>query len=368
MYNYNNCSDKEAEVMRASSWLYQYSSQAKFTYGLCAGGQARGAVFPSIGSTGTNQSQEYRAYSHDIDAQHSPSMGADRSETESHSSAKTAAQSMDYPGRRLLRDDVEPVDMSISGVEQHEGRGIHGVIAGQQQQQQHILDDSIKYHHKQYHKSSLHLTGYRAKFVQCHGAQYASGCADMLSVPAAKYYHLTDLDRDYCCPERSGLLLHKRLPAKALIAPPPTVAGSTAEPAPPDTGTLTDSWGANPTWSDALQRVPDVVHQELSPYITTPTTPVNTPDSDTLHSEAPIFNFDWAGTEQHVPNLKITFHRAGGGVAAAVSSSSSSSSSVTGHLINQPRKQHQDTVQSITLQLPRRKGQSAENDGKDYTK
>ncbi|XP_026829316.1 neuronal PAS domain-containing protein 4 [Ooceraea biroi] len=358
--------DKEAEVMRSSSWLYQYSSQAKFTYGLCPGGQGRGAVYPSTGSTGASQSQDYvRTYSHDVNAQHSPSMGADRSETESHGSAKTAAQSMDYPGRRLLRDDAEPVDMSISGAEQHEGRNIYGAIAGQQQQQQHVLDDSIRYHHKQYHKSSLHLAGYRAKFVQCHGAQYASGCADVLSVPAAKYYHLTDLDRDYCCPERGGLLLHKRLPAKALIAPPPTVVGSTAEPAPPDTGTLTDSWGASPAWSDALQRVPDVVHQELSPYITTPTTPVNTPDSDTLHSEAPIFNFDWAGTEQHVPNLKITFHRGGGGGVAAAVSSSSSSSSVTGHPTGQSRKQHQDTVQPITLQLPRRKGQSTENDGKD---
>lgn len=367
--------------MRSSSWLYQYSSQAKFTYGLCPGGQGRGAVYPSAGSTGASQTQDYvRTYSHDVDAQHSPSMGADRSETESHGSAKTTAQSMDYPGRRLLRDDAEPVDMSISGAEQHEDRSIHGAIADQQQQQQqhqqpHTLDDPIRYHHKQYHKSSLHLTGYRAKFVQCHGAQYAGGCADVLSVPAAKYYHLTDLDRDYCCPERgggggTGLLLHKRLPAKALIAPPPNVGPTAAEPAPSDTGTLIDSWGASPAWSDALQRVPDVVHQELSPYITTPTTPVNTPDSDTLHSEAPIFNFDWAGTEQHVPNLKITFHRGGGGVPATASSSPSSSSSscVTGHPTGQSRKQHQDAVQPITLQLPRRKGQSTENDGKDYSK
>ncbi|XP_014484609.1 PREDICTED: neuronal PAS domain-containing protein 4, partial [Dinoponera quadriceps] len=331
--------DKEAEVMRSSSWLYQYSSQTKFTYGLCPGGQGRTGLYPSAGS---NQPQDYVRATYPHDAQHSPSLRADHTETD----AKTA-QAMDYPSRRLLlRDDAEPVDMSISGVEQqHEvsNRAVHGAV----HQQQHTLDDPVRYH-KQYHKSSLHLAGYRAKFVQCHG-QYASS-ADMLS-PSNKYY-LTDLDRDYCCPERSSLLLHKRPASKTLVAPSPSgqgttaaAGGSTAEPS--ESATL-ESWGASPAWSDALQRVPDVVHQELSPYITTPTTPVNTPDSE-LHSDAPIFNFDWAG-EQHVPNLKITFRTAAAAAAAA------------GHPA-QTRK-HQD-VQPITLQLPRRKGQSAD-DGKDF--
>lgn len=354
--------------MRASSWLYQYSSQTKFTYGLCPGGQGRGGLYPSTGTAG-NQQQDYvrAAYPHDPDAQHSPSLRADRTDAESHGSTKTT-QAMDYPSRRLLlRDDAEPVDMSISGVEQqHEGsRAVHSAAVHrqqqqQQQQQQHTLDDPVRYH-KQYHKSSLHLAGYRAKFVQCHG-QYASS-ADMLS-PGNKYY-LTDLDRDYCCPERSGLLLHKRLSTKTLIAPSPSgpqgttaaaaaaAAGSTAEP--PESATL-ESWGASPAWSDALQRVPDVVHQELSPYITTPTTPVNTPDSE-LHSDAPIFNFDWAG-EQHVPNLKITFRSTAAAAAAAAAAATA------GHPA-QTRK-HQD-VQPITLQLPRRKGQSAD-DGKDFAK
>ncbi|XP_012523193.3 neuronal PAS domain-containing protein 4 [Monomorium pharaonis] len=368
--------DKEAEVMRSSSWLYQYSSQTKFTYGLCPSGQGRGTVYPSSGGIATNQAQEYvRTYSNDTDPQLSPSLHSDRSETESHGATKIA-QSTDYPSRRLLRDDAEPVDMSISGAEQqHEVRGVQGsTISGQHQQ--HGLDaDAVRYHHKQYHKSSLHLAGYRAKFAQCHGTQYTSSCVDVLSVPGTKYY-LTDLDRDYCCgaAERSGLLLHKRLPTKALLAPPTSIATVAAEPPPPDaaaaaittTTTTTaaaattplENWGSSPAWSDALQRVPDVVHQELSPYITTPTTPVNTPDSDTLgHSEAPIFNFDWAGTEQHVPNLKITFHR--GSIATTVAN----------HPATQPtRKQHQDAVQPITLQLPRRKGQSTENDGKDFPK
>ncbi|KAL6431261.1 hypothetical protein ACFW04_007145 [Cataglyphis niger] len=348
--------DKEAEVMRSSSWLYQYSSQTKFTYGLCPSGQGRSIAYPSAGQA-VNQTQEYHRVYSNTDAQHSPSLNPDRSETESHMASKSA-QPMDYPGRRLLRDDTEPVDMSISSAEQHEGRSVQATIVDHHHQQQHTLDDSIRYHHKQYHKSSLHLAGYRGKFVQCHGGQYiGGGCADVLSMPGTKYY-LTDLDRDYCCgPERSSGLHSKRPPTKALIAPPtPSLTAESAAPPPPDTISL-ENWGANPAWSDALQRVPDMVHQELSPYITTPTTPVNTPDSDTLgHSEAPIFNFDWAGTEQHVPNLKITFHR--GSVATTTAN----------HPVIQPRKPHQDTVQPITLQLPRRKGQSAENDSKDFSK
>lgn len=330
--------------MRSSSWLYQYSSQSKFTYGLCPGGQSRGTVYPSAGLT-ANQSQEYiRTYSNDTDTQHSPSLRPDRSEAESHSVSKTA-QSMDYPSGQLMRDDAEPVDMSITSSEQHEGRIVQIVS-----HQQHTLDNSVRYH-KQYHKSSLHLASYRAKFVQCHSAQYSSSCpADVLSVPGTKYY-LTDLDRDYCCSERSSLLLHKRLPSKTLIASS-SMTGTAGSEQPLETATTLESWGASPVWSDTLQRVPDVVHQELSPYITTPTTPINTPDSDTLgHSEAPIFNFDWAGTEQHVPNLKITFHRG--------------SAAISGHPTVQPKKQHQDIVQPITLQLPRRKGQSTESDSKE---
>ncbi|XP_029155960.1 single-minded homolog 1-A isoform X4 [Nylanderia fulva] len=348
--------DKEAEVMRSSSWLYQYSSQTKFTYGLCPGGQGRGIAYPSTGQA-ANQTQEYiRTYSNDGDAQHSPSLRPDRTETESHIASKNAQ--MDYPGRRLLRDDTEPVDMSISSADQQEGRNVQVTDHHHHHhhQQQHTLDDPVRYHHKQYHKSSLHLAGYRAKFVQC-GQYVGGGCADVLSMPGAKYY-LTDLDRDYCCgPERGGNLHGKRPSTKALLAPStPSLTAESAVPPPPDTVSL-ENWGASPAWSDALQRVPDMVHQELSPYITTPTTPVNTPDSDTLgHSEAPIFNFDWAGTEQHVPNLKITFHR--GTVATTAANQP----------VVQPRKPHQDTVQPITLQLPRRKGQSAENDSKDFSK
>lgn len=296
--------------MRSSSWLYQYSSQTKFTYTICSGNQNRSVPYATGGQN--NQQQDYtRSLTHS-DAQHSPNIR--NSEQDLHGSK---AQLKEYG--RNVREDAEPVDMSISSSE-HENRNVHVNI-----QHGHYALGQFTDRYKSHHKNSLNLSGYRAKFIQCHG-QYN---VDALS---PKYY-ITDLDKDYCCNERGAS--HKRLQGKAL--PVGTLVGSTVD----SSDLPMEHWNSSPVWSDTLQRVPDVVHQELSPYVATPTTPVDTPDSE-LHTETPIFNFDWAA-EQHVPNLKITFRSS-----------------------NQGPRKIQD-VQPITLQLPRKKGQSM-GDSKDFPK
>lgn len=97
-------------------------------------------------------------------------------------------------------------------------------------------------------------------------------------------------------------------------------------------------------WQECgLQRVPDVVHQDLSPYMTTPTTPANTDDcsphpGSTATPDTPVsvFNFDWpGGAEQHVPNLRVLSFR-------------------TPDPYPRPRS-NQEVQQPITLQLPCRK-------------
>ncbi|XP_058789953.1 neuronal PAS domain-containing protein 4 [Phymastichus coffea] len=107
-------------------------------------------------------------------------------------------------------------------------------------------------------------------------------------------------------------------------------------------------------WPDCgLQRVPDVVHQELSPYITTPTTPVDTPDDSSTDYHTPetpvsVFNFDWP-VEQHVPNLRVLSFRTPGYVDT--------------------RRPSFQEVQPITLQLPRKKNLHTESTGhRDYAK
>nr|CAI5844883.1 unnamed protein product [Callosobruchus analis] len=59
-----------------------------------------------------------------------------------------------------------------------------------------------------------------------------------------------------------------------------------------------EQWNPSPPWSDTLQKVPDLCHQELSPYIaSTPPTPTTTPGD-----HPGTFSFDWI-PEQHVPTM-----------------------------------------------------------------
>ncbi|XP_015589149.1 neuronal PAS domain-containing protein 4 isoform X2 [Cephus cinctus] len=281
-------SDKEAEVMRSSSWLYQYSSQTKFTYG----------IPPEQNHSVTYGHHDYmRGGLHPHETESSPSYSMD----ESHCSKPEG----DYPLQksRLPHEDAEPVDMSINSSD-HETRTLQ------------TLTHNLNFTAKQ-HKSKGYLHGsYRGKLSQF-PVQYSG---------ESPKYNITDLDKSYAegCADR--IFTQKRLIGKGSSLMEPTDS--------------VEQWNCSPVWSDTLQRVPDVVQQDLSPYITTPTTPADTPDSE-LHSEAPVFNFDWAA-EQHVPNLKISFRN-------------------TSH---DPRKA-QD-VQPITLQLPRRKNHAESS--KDFTK
>ncbi|XP_017779563.1 PREDICTED: neuronal PAS domain-containing protein 4 isoform X2 [Nicrophorus vespilloides] len=67
-----------------------------------------------------------------------------------------------------------------------------------------------------------------------------------------------------------------------------------------DPSDLMDQWNPSPPWSDTLQKVPDLCHQELSPYIgSAPPTPTATPST---HHAGSAFSFDWM-PEQYVPTL-----------------------------------------------------------------
>ncbi|XP_030748573.1 neuronal PAS domain-containing protein 4 isoform X1 [Sitophilus oryzae] len=64
---------------------------------------------------------------------------------------------------------------------------------------------------------------------------------------------------------------------------------------------LMDQWNPSPPWSDTLQKVPDLCHQELSPYVgSTPPTPTATPSTQS----GGAFSFDWT-PEQFVPSMSV---------------------------------------------------------------
>lgn len=73
--------------------------------------------------------------------------------------------------------------------------------------------------------------------------------------------------------------------------------GNAADPA-----EFMEQWNPSPPWSDTLQKVPDIMHHDLSPYVTTtPPTPTGTPGETSSNSHM-AFTFDWM-PEQFVPNL-----------------------------------------------------------------
>ncbi|KAG8288215.1 Neuronal PAS [Homalodisca vitripennis] len=67
-----------------------------------------------------------------------------------------------------------------------------------------------------------------------------------------------------------------------------------------------DQWNPSPPWSDTtVQKVPDIIHQDLSPYVTTtPPTPVSL-----QHTPHSAFSFDWT-PEQFVPQVQGSQHLA----------------------------------------------------------
>ena len=67
---------------------------------------------------------------------------------------------------------------------------------------------------------------------------------------------------------------------------------------PADPGDFMEQWNPSPPWSETAQKVPDIMQQELSPYLTTtPPTPTSAPPPS---SHGPAFSFDWM-PEQFVP-------------------------------------------------------------------
>lgn len=95
--------------------------------------------------------------------------------------------------------------------------------------------------------------------------------------------------------------------SEALIAPA-TAAASTALPSSAAANNQTsttdlDQWNPSPTWSDNnIQKVPDIMHQQLSPYlITTPPTPMSV-TTPTYIPHGSTFTFDWT-PEHYVPSV-----------------------------------------------------------------
>lgn len=79
---------------------------------------------------------------------------------------------------------------------------------------------------------------------------------------------------------------------------------------PLDAPDFMDQWNPSPPWSETTQKVPDIVQQELSPYLArTPPTPTSAPPTH-MNGSGPAFSFDWM-PEQFVPIMDYGGHGMG---------------------------------------------------------
>ncbi|XP_043275977.1 neuronal PAS domain-containing protein 4A-like [Venturia canescens] len=403
-------SDKEAEVMRSSSWLYQYSAQSKFTYGLCPTSQQSQQQNPPATNTYTNHDYNVRSVSllshetgesspsyssheeprhhhhhhqHHQHHQHHPQNSQISQQQQQqqqhhhhhhhhHHRNDVRSEPDDYAtgngGKvRLSHDEIEPVDMSINSTDHENSKNLYQLTHSlsyspksyhhhhhhhHQHQQQHPQHQHQHHEHQVHHvkESVSPVPSYRAKSTII---QYSNVGQYPGDSPVQKY-NIIDLDVGYGAPgescvesrisvhspqRRNHQHNHPHHPHLSIKQHDSSLSLIEA-----NETSIEQHWNSSspPVWSDTLQRVPDVVHQELSPYITTPTTPVHTPDSE-LHSEVPVFNFEWSAGEQHVPISKVIVCR---------------NSSSLGHPeIRKTANQTQDNSPGapMTLQLPKRK-------------
>lgn len=202
-----------------------------------------------------------------------------------------------------IRETTEPVDMSINGaVVAHTG--------DIEQRTLHILSQALTFNIRNKQRKTGSLM--QQQMTPMPSSSILRECSSPRCSP--KYVNLTDLDHkgygegtevtsivaSACCTataiDSCSYNSQRRLVIKtATIVEPAEVCS--------------EPWGLGcNSWADTLQKVPDIVQlQELSPCVTTPTTPCTDVSADSdLRSGTPIFNFDWSA-EHHVPSLKVNF-------------------------------------------------------------
>ena len=203
--------------MRASTWLYQYSSQSKFTYGVCPPGQSQSIPY--------THHHDYARSNLLPESDSSPSYVIEESWKDR--SVKTEGEYTMPKCGRLTHEEAEPVDMSINSSSEHENRPLHPLV--------HSLNFSPKHHKGQ---KCLSHPGFRTKILQIPG-QFSTSDSNKYNIIDLDKGHVEGCDRNYS---------QKRL----LVKPLPQMMEPTDS---------VEQWSSSPLWSDTLQRVPDVVHQ-----------------------------------------------------------------------------------------------------------
>ena len=360
------CSEREASVMRANSWLYHYYMvQSKLQYGLAyeahaasrmAAAAAAAYYHPPPPPPAPHHPQVMSPYTHHDPSHHS-------SYLHHHHHQMSPAPSGVVPTHHHHHHHHHHHSLNGSTSGQHHHHGLNGSTSGQHHHHQlhHPTDsDSPGYTMPATTQSdsappsyrfgrrtdpepvdySLHpahdepgderyllpveemrtsptVTSQKRKSISSHNAtrnkldlMKTSVVTSPRSSPSTEV--IVDLDRG----GGGGTVLVASSPAvTALQHPlgrPRVIKAAMVDPA-----EFMEQWNPSPPWSDTtVQKVPDIIQQDLSPYMTTtPPTPTGTPGSlngggsssngGGLSHQPPhtAFTFDWT-PEQYVPNLQ----------------------------------------------------------------
>lgn len=311
----------EAPVMQANSWLYHYYMvQSKLQYGGLQVAAAAAAAAATVAYETTSSSQ-------------------DSVVAPANDRASTVTTPVHYHQYHTAQH--EPTTFESAGDRNYHHHHHHphhqndnNLHQYGQQQQQHMQynhnSNQPQYHHRRHHNNhstdNIRYAGDIAEpvdYSQQHGRTYGPN-GDVDSEPVDEEDSrvdspppdevIVDLDRTSTTvavqsriyQTASGITEAVQLTTIKMNRP--LIKSITAcDPA----TEFMEQWNPSPPWSDTLQKVPDIVHHDLSSYVTTtpPTpsggqasvTPTSTPVS-TSATNVGAFTFDWI-PEQYVPNV-----------------------------------------------------------------
>lgn len=319
--------------MLTNGWLYHYYMvQSKLQYGLAyeAAAATRMAAAAAYYHPHTQHPQAMSNYSHHIGHQHlepshhhsylqhqiSPAIqhlhnhnGSTPSHQQMHLSPNENHNSSpgyilphdsNYRNERRVDPESTPVDYSVHSHSEMHDRTNMTDHYHQDHNQNHINHDENRsppvIQHTSHKRRSV-----KVESIKSESSPRVSPNSEVI----------VDLDRNgggiYANGGGGGplMLATTPVPLHSFARPRVLIKGGMVDPA-----EFMEQWNPSPPWSDTtVQKVPDIIHQDLSPYVTTtPPTPTGTPSSlsvGSLSHQPPhsAFTFDWA-PEQYVPTLQ----------------------------------------------------------------
>ncbi|XP_069697821.1 uncharacterized protein dysf [Periplaneta americana] len=299
-------SEREASVMRANSWLYHYYMvQSKLQYGLAYEAHAASRMAAAAAAA------YYHPHPHPPPPPPPPPHPQVMSPYPHHD-----------PGHHssYLHHHHHQMSPAPSGVvpTHHHHHGLNGSAGTQHHQLQHPTDanspgyaegapPSYRYGRRTEAEPvdySLHPAAHDEPDDHKRKALAGHIKMEILKTPRSSPSTEVIVDLDRGGGGGGGVVTALQHP----LGRPRVIKTAAVDPA-----EFMEQWNPSPPWSDTtVQKVPDIIHQDLSPYMTTtPPTPTGTPGSSNgaggggLSQQPPhtAFTFDWT-PEQYVPNLQ----------------------------------------------------------------